>query len=845
MTLLRFTDDTGTTQELIVTEAEIDREFDKQDAARVFLRRDRISEDNISRGDTEMYVVDDSSQTNDNARFGGLFRDIDRQGGVTEVMIDSFERLGRYATPTSGGERFENVDDVTVIEDAVNNVPDISQGTIEDVASNPVSFLFSHTSQAKKIREVADSTSGEVRYNPDKTVDYLTRRGTDRRNSVTLSPSNQNIKGDFKAEKKGGEEEVTHLRVLGTGEGRHQRELNFVPADDTASYDNKRTYTNNDWSSGDLKKWKVVSNKDITDLDALEEFGRNLIDDINSAPYIDVKTTIDGVESSLGDTFQVQQPEEEIDRAMRIVTMTERILPTGTEYDVTLSSRRVSRMDESGKDREDIQRYNKALEGTAVPINAGGGRQPVNADNNYEFQFYYPGEVKFEHRLNVRVSGLAYRAYSSGAAAGGDHTHDVVVSHPSHSHTIESSEFQHSHSLSTTDAEAEFHSHNDGDLEGGLHDHPDGTLDASSHRHGSFSLDANSHGHFNGTLDADSHGHTAGSYDATSHGHNVDVTASSDPYFDRGVVAASGSALITLGDTGGSFEDVIDITGLPTGFDAYEMGYVHVNVTSAEAVVEVRLQEFASTNYFPSDRGAVLCGTSDPDGQTNTVTLVVPENVGDQVDVQARTSRDANTNIQASWMFISEHQHDVPINVNSADVGPAVFGTSDDENANVSGETDDENADVDGETSDENADVTGSTDDEGNAVAGDTGGDAPGVSGDTDNQGGIRTSTTALGTTETESTEPNQGAHSHDPEPGIIETFGTDVFYPQNCDVLVNGQSQNTSFGDGTGPFDDVVSIEGALNEGQINTIEVTSDTLGHIQAFVEGDVYRQIRGEG
>jgi len=35
------------------------------------------------------------------------------------------------------------------------------------------------------------------------------------------------------------------------------------------------------------------------------------------------------------------------------------------------------------------------------------------------------------------------------------------------------------------------------------------------------------------------------------------------------------------------------------------------------------------------------------------------------------------------------------------------------------------------------------------------------------------------------------------------------------------------------------------LTQGQENTIEVTSDTLGHLAVYVEGDVYRKILGNG
>ena len=83
--------------------------------------------------------------------------------------------------------------------------------------------------------------------------------------------------------------------------------------------------------------------------------------------------------------------------------------------------------------------------------------------------------------------------------------------------------------------------------------------------------------------------------------------------------------------------------------------------------------------------------------------------------------------------------------------------------------------------------------------------------------------------------------HGHSPDPGLVE-FGE---YPSQCDVIVNGNPQGVSLGDGTGPFESTVDLEGTLDTGGWNTIEISSDSLGHIQAIMDIDVYRQILGDG
>lgn len=86
--------------------------------------------------------------------------------------------------------------------------------------------------------------------------------------------------------------------------------------------------------------------------------------------------------------------------------------------------------------------------------------------------------------------------------------------------------------------------------------------------------------------------------------------------------------------------------------------------------------------------------------------------------------------------------------------------------------------------------------------------------------------------------------HVHDPEAGIIEQFD-EVQYPSNCDILINGNSLGTALGDGNGTFVENIDLTQQLELGQVNTIEITSDTLGHIMAYVEGDVSRDVSGRG
>jgi hypothetical protein len=225
--------------------------------------------------------------------------------------------------------------------------------------------------------------------------------------------------------------------------------------------------------------------------------------------------------------------------------------------------------------------------------------------------------------------------------------------------------------------------------------------------------------------------------------------------------------------------------------------------------------------------------------------IYIPNDVND-VEIQTRQPNglDVNGNLILDWVFYEPHKHDIRFDLTSYLTEleqTSVTNDTDFNTANVSNDTDLESANVANDTDTNTAGVVNNTDDEGANVSGSTGQDNPGVSGQSDTEDGLRTSDSRLGTTTSESSPPGEGGHQHDPEAGIIEF----TEYASNCDVLVNGTSVGTSFGDGTGQFEEQVDISGLLSPGQVNTIEITSDTLGHIMAHLDIDVYRQILGNG
>lgn len=717
MPVLVVVTDSGQVQ-VPFTEAEIDRRFGQQDLARVFINRtvfEQEVESLIESGSSECYIFESASDTDENLLFGGLAKEPRRSGSVTELIIETFERFARDAAPTAGDDVFQAATDDFIVTDAIDAIPELSAGTVAQEA-NALSLVFSHSSQARKIRKVAEVSGAEVRYNPDKSVDYLTRRGQDR--SVTLSPANNNIGAEFSANKISGADDVTHLRLVGSGEGQSQQVVNLVPSADASRYTsvsefrNVRTYTASHWSPGDRRQWKTDANKDLQSIDSLERAARTYIDDAQ-VQQIEITTTIPpGTDVNLGDEFTVTYESENISEiSARVIENTERLTPRGIENQVTLNTRRQSVRQQASENRKDIDKYNYAFEGNNVQINTSGGRQPVDSNNDYLLRLYYPDEVEFEHRLNVRVVGLPYRAYSSGAATT-------------------------SFTQDTTENSAQ-----DITLSDSISQRADSTAASSSssatsgaQAGGSSTAESIDDIGFSKTLPPGGSEFLSGGipnrYDGNAQAFvSAKVSTTSDPGQSLAITVqnSSGGTLLS-GDFGTGIGGDVEVRGPLFFVDGGDFLEMEIENTSFE---DIQLGLGTRFNFFALNHEH----TFDPSDHSHGITI--PSH--------------------SHTFELPQHQHDV--------------------------------------------------------------------------------------------TFP---AHEHDADPGIQENFASDSqsaaggkIFPENCDVIVNGSALNQSFGDGTGEFAEKVDIRGELTPGQVNTIEISTEQLGHIQAFVEGDVYRQVNGQG
>lgn len=747
----------GLTDTLNATRTEEEYEFEKMDIASVFVDRPQINDVTLEEDIDEVEIIH-----NGESLFGGILRDVLRGGGEVELVLDSYERYALDAERSAGGLTYDNAPDTTIYSDAIGDVPQLSEGTIDNL-TNTATFVFPFASPAKRIRTTAESVGAEVLYRPDKTVDVVDSLGSDKTESATgtvLSPAEQNISGDFSPERESGDKRITHLIMLGAGEGEAQVQATVVPDNDPYDYEgddkyrNVRRYTPENWTDGDRKSWDARTNKDVTDEDTLGDLGVTLIEEFN-AEFLDVEITVEDEDVDLGDEFTIRHPDEQVDHDLRAVDVTRIVDKEGRRYETTFSNRRLTRQAEQDKQIKDTERYNRAFEGSAVTMNTGGGRQPVDGGHDYEFEFYYPDEVEYEHRVKLFVKGMGYRAYSQGAASGGDHDHDVTVQHPQHAHdvTIPFSNLDHSHPVTIPFSNID-------------HSHPvDVPFSNINHDH-------------NVPLDLI----VPSAAPATDNSNPLDMSMTgtgtySDTWSHPFVTGDAAYALVWVVVTHSQW-DTIDEYG----------GAASLTVTNQSTNTEIISDDFTPSYRAGNSRMYFATDLGDVEGDTVEWELDISQNDGAfSVSygsvVHAEHSHDLNTNTTAEQEFFTD----------TTETAETEFFDDVTETAETQFFND-----------------------------------------------RVESSDARLGTTET-STSDASGDHTHDPEPGIIDF----AEYPSNCDVVVNGNNVGVSLGDGGSPFQETVDLSGFLNPGTINRVEVTSDTLGHIQAHLDIDVYRQILGRG
>lgn len=384
-------DETGTPKgRLTLLASEIDRAINQQDTARVQVPLEEASnEANVTPGLFEVEILDRFDST----VFRGRLKNTVQRNDVAEFTVASFREDARRAEPSAAKQQFEGATDAAVARDAISRVPTLSEGTIQNIEAD-VTVTFQHATPARQLRKLRKLTKGIVRFNDDKTVDYVSDIGGTP--SEVLRPANRNITS-FTVEEAGGDSVLTHLRMIG-GSG--------------ASID----VVADSYANGDIRRWDKATHRDVSDVRNLQRLGESLLSELQEE-FVEVRVTATGpnITPDLGDEYDVVYDERGIDATLTVTELTERRDNEGVHYDLLLTNRPFARQRDLETMRRDVSQLERTSQtqaaenraGESIPkTNVPAGKfitQTVELPANHEFNLWNVNQAPFVTGVRAQV----------------------------------------------------------------------------------------------------------------------------------------------------------------------------------------------------------------------------------------------------------------------------------------------------------------------------------------------------------------------------------------------------------------------------------------------------------
>jgi len=418
---LRIEHANGATSTLSVADGEtarlafsdrLDRRPDQPAQGEATVFRDAWSgvQSDLDETNDKLFIDDPSGTT----QFGGRLRDTQRQETTASVLLDGPQRDALDGAISGPAVSYGPKQDTDILSDIIGRTPTVSVGTTDQLKS--LSFSEANAAPGKSIAKLAQATGAGVVYRPDFTLDYVSRAGSDR-TGETLSAATGTIISEptVRQDKR---EDVTHVTVLGAGEGEAQV---------------RATASVSSYSAGDRRVDRTLRDKDVARQSAAQALADEAVAEIESAPrYLDVEFEVPAsVDPTLGDSFTVDLSRYDVDgETLRIVELERLIDEAGDRYRVTLSNRNLTREvrgDQSVRELDSLSAGNPG-QYFALPVSAGFDR--VDSGEPLSFPFPYPEDVVEEFRAYIEVDSREYRLPST--ATGHDHSFSV----PDHNHSV-------------------------------------------------------------------------------------------------------------------------------------------------------------------------------------------------------------------------------------------------------------------------------------------------------------------------------------------------------------------------------------------------------------------------
>jgi hypothetical protein len=412
---LRIEHANGATSTLSVADGEtatlafsdrLDRRPDQAADAEVTVYRDAWSgvQSDLDSSDDKLFIDDPSGTT----QFGGRLRDTQRQETTVSVLLDGPKRDALDGKISGPAVSYGPKQDTDILSDIIARTPTVSVGTTDQLKS--LSFSEANAAPGKSIAKLAQATGADVVYRSDFTLDYVTRAGSDR-TSETLSAATGTIISEptVRQDKR---EDVTHVTVLGAGEGEAQV---------------RATASVSSYSASDRRVDRTLRDKDVARQAAAQALADEAVAEVESAPrYLDVEFEVPAsVDPTLGDSFTVDLPQYDVDgETLRIVELERLIDEAGDRFRALLSNRNLTRETQGDQSVRELDSLSAGNPGQyfALPVSAGFDR--VDSGEPLSFPFPYPENVVEEFRAYIEIDSREYRLPSTATG----HDHSVSVS---------------------------------------------------------------------------------------------------------------------------------------------------------------------------------------------------------------------------------------------------------------------------------------------------------------------------------------------------------------------------------------------------------------------------------
>ena len=265
----------------------------------------------------------------------------------------------------------------------------MSVGTVN--SSQSLDITYSNASPAKMIREIQKVTSAFVRYNDDKTVDYLQDIGSDNTSSVIISPDNKNVEGKLEIIEDE-QEQFTHIRVLGAQQGKAQ-----VTADAQI----------NSYSAGEPQSWFKYKDQEISSQSRAQAIANRIITELqddNSSLSVDVDVFNENL--NFGDRVTVRSNRDNFEEPLRLVEVTEVESGSNTIYECVFSNRLLARFNQGKQQRLTVDKVGEAFEGDVITKTIDSGRVHANGDRRVELIFTRPNDY-----IEILSAKLEFKVY--------------------------------------------------------------------------------------------------------------------------------------------------------------------------------------------------------------------------------------------------------------------------------------------------------------------------------------------------------------------------------------------------------------------------------------------------